>query len=237
MAGNYKVAAAASTTLQSQAVDYLGIKDALGNYVQYVYMQPTFTAMRFGKWDDILKAKPVDTLIYASLLQYFAKGMAYCSKGKPVLANLELKKLNLKIQDKSLKPNMDNFSSAYEAASIARLILMGSIAGAQKQYPAAIDFLQKAVKAEDHIIYNEPRDWPLPARQYLGDALIKAGRHNEAIGVLNKDLFINPNNGWALTGLQLAYERTNNSIELEKVRQQLKHAWEIKDVVVDRPVF
>jgi Flp pilus assembly protein TadD len=34
--------------------------------------------------------------------------------------------------------------------------------------------------------------------------LIRAGRNNEAIAVLNKDLKINPNNGWALTGLKLA---------------------------------
>jgi tetratricopeptide (TPR) repeat protein len=141
------------------------------------------------------------------------------------------------MQDKSLKLNMDNFSPAIDPARVAQLILQGAIADSQKDYAASVEFFQKAVTAEDHIIYNEPRDWPLPARQYLGNELIKAGKYNEAIVVFNKDLFINPNNGWALSGLQSAYQGTHNSAEVAKVEQRLKHAWKIKDMEISKPVF
>lgn len=237
MAGNYKIAIAGSEALQSSTKDYLSLPGAMGNLIQYVYMEPTFTAVRFGKWDDVLKVKPLDTLVYASLLRHFARGMAYCAKGSPASAKLELKKLNEKINDRSLKLNMDNFSPAYDAACVARLLLQGSIAEAQKQYTVAVDLLQKAVAAEDHVIYNEPRDWPLPTRQYLANALLKAGRYDQAIAVLNKDLMINPSNGWAFTGLQMAYQNTHNTLAMQKVKQQLKSAWKIKDVAIDRPVF
>jgi tetratricopeptide (TPR) repeat protein len=141
------------------------------------------------------------------------------------------------MHDASLKVPFDNFSSAYEAAGVARLILQGVIAGKQNDYNAAADILKKAVTAEDKLIYNEPRDWPIPARQYLGELLLKAGRYNEAITVLNKDLVVNPNNGWALTGLRLAYKNTSGNLALNKVQQQLKTAWKIKDVTVNKPVF
>ncbi|MFC0514294.1 tetratricopeptide repeat protein [Mucilaginibacter angelicae] len=238
MAGNYQTALSAAYDVRATITPYyLGAKGADGNFFQYVYMQPVLTAVRFGKWADILNIKPVDTLVYASVLLHFSKGLAWCSKDNATNARHELKLLETKMQDPSLKAPIDNFSSAYESAGVARLILQGCIAAAEKKHNAAINILQKAVTAEDNLIYNEPRDWPLPARHYLGNALLKAGRYNEAIAVLNKDLVINPNNGWALTGLQLAYQNTSNTIALNKVKQQLKTAWKIKDIAIDKPVF
>ncbi|UOE52073.1 hypothetical protein MTO98_13390 [Mucilaginibacter sp. SMC90] len=238
MAGNYQTALAAANDAKAALPSYyLAAKGADGNFFQYVYMQPVLTAVRFGKWANILDIKPVDSLVYASALLHFSKGMAWCGKGNVTNARHELKLLEIKMQDPSLKAPIDNFSSAYESASVASLILQGSIASAEKKHTEAINILQKAVTAEDHLIYNEPRDWPLPTRQYLGNALLKAGRYNEAIAVLNKDLVINPNNGWALTGLQLAYQNTSNTTALNKVKQQLKTAWKIKDVEIDKPVF
>lgn len=238
MAGNYQTALAAANDAKAALQSYyLAAKGADGNFFQYVYMQPVLTAVRFGKWANILDIKPVDSLVYAAALLHFSKGMAWCGKGNVTNARHELKLLEIKMQDPSLKASIDNFSSAYESASVASLILQGSIASAEKKHTEAINILQKAVTAEDHLIYNEPRDWPLPARHYLGNALLKTGRYNEAITVLNKDLVINPNNGWALTGLQLAYQNTSNTTALNKAKRQLKTAWKIKDVEIDKPVF
>ncbi|WP_259065140.1 tetratricopeptide repeat protein [Mucilaginibacter sp. X4EP1] len=238
MGGNYKTAIDAAEKLQSLlSWKYLSSGDAGSNFMQYLYIQPIITNLRFGKWDDILKVKSVGNLSYASIYLHFARGLAYCAKGNVALANRELTALEEKMTDKSLKFSEDNFSPAYESAIVAQLILRGKIAGAQKQYAAAINLLQDAVKAEDHIIYNEPRDWPLPARQYLGDMLIIAGRNSEAIAVLNKDLTINPNNGWALSGLERAFANTNNTDALKKTQLRLKNAWKIKDLEINRPVF
>jgi tetratricopeptide (TPR) repeat protein len=238
MGGNYKIAITGSNELVADIPTYyLSSKGSDGNFIQYIYMEPTLTNVRFGKWDDILNRKPIDSLAYASILLHFSKGLAWCGKGQPAKAQLELKALNSRMQDTSLKAPVDNFSCAYDAACVAQLILQGVIAENKKQYATAIITLQKAVAAEDKIIYNEPRDWPIPARQYLADALLKAGKYNDAIAILNRDLMVNPNNGWALTGLQLAYKGTRNTIALTKVNQQLKTSWQIKDVEIDRPVF
>ena len=238
MAGNYKIAIEGAKELQAQIpAFYLALKDADGNYIQYIYAQPIFTDIRFGKWDDILKTPDVDTLAYASVIQHFARGLAYSRKGNPAMAKQELSIFDKLLQNKTLELAMDNFSSSKEAAGIARLILQGVIAEDQKQYDTAINYLQHAVKAEDVLIYNEPRDWAIPARQYLGNVLIKAGKYNEAIAVLKHDLVINPHNGWSLTGLRLAYEHTNDQSALKNVQAQLKDSWKIKDVEIERPVF
>jgi tetratricopeptide (TPR) repeat protein len=224
--------------LQAQIpAEFLAAPGADGNYIQYIYAQPTFTNLRFGKWDDILKTPVADTLAYAAAIQHFARGVAYSRKGDAAMARKELQTLDKLAQSKLLEPAMDNFSSAKEASAVAILILQGVISEDQKQFAAAIAYLQKAVVAEDHIIYNEPRDWAIPARQYLANVLIKAGKYTEAIAVSKHDLVINPHNGWSLTGLQLAYEHTNNTAGLKKVKSQLKDAWKIRDIEIERPVF
>ncbi|MBK7308043.1 MAG: tetratricopeptide repeat protein [Chitinophagaceae bacterium] len=96
---------------------------------------------------------------------------------------------------------------------------------------------KQAVTDEDKLIYNEPRDWLLPARQYLGAALVKAGNYKEAVEVFTKDLQINPNNGWSLTGLQTCYRQLKNTTALSAVQKQLNAAWSIKDIPIDAAVF
>jgi tetratricopeptide (TPR) repeat protein len=238
MAGNYKTSIDESRELQTQILPaYLTLKGADGNYMQYLYLEPILTAVRFGKWDDILKTPAIDTLVYISVLQHFARGMAFSRKSNIEMAKQELHLLNEKIRDKSLKYTMDNSNSVYATAVISRLILQGIIAEGQKQYGPAIEHLQKAVYAEDHLLYSEPRDWPLPARQYLANILIEAGKYDQAIATLKQDLVINPNNGWSLTGLQLAYKQTNNNIALRIVQSKIKSAWKIKDVTIQQPAF
>jgi tetratricopeptide (TPR) repeat protein len=234
MGGDYRTSSTNSDSLQALVKPFLAAKE---NFIQYVYMQPALTNVRFGRWDDILKQKPTDTLAYADALLHFAKGLAWCGKGNVKMATDELGLMEAKMRDATLKIPVDNFSTAYEAAGVGRQILQGIIAQTRGYYPLAIALLQNAVATEDKLIYNEPRDWPIPARQYLANALLKAGKYPEAIIVLNKDLVINPNNGWALTGLQLAYQNTGNTAALAKTKQKLKKAWDIKDTEINRPVF
>ncbi|MEO6849607.1 MAG: hypothetical protein ABI203_09935, partial [Mucilaginibacter sp.] len=238
MAGSYKVSITASKELQSKITpDFLALKDADGNFMQFIYSQSTLTAVRFGKWDDIVKTSAIDTLPYAAVLQHFARGIAFSRKGNIGLAERELNQLTEKMRDKSLKYTMDNTNTAYETTVIARLILQGVIAEGQKKYTTATDYFKQAAYKEDHLLYSEPQDWPLPARQYLANVLMEAGKYDQAITVLKHDLVINPHNGWSLTGLQLAYEHTDNTKALKIVQSQLKNAWKIKDMDIGRPVF
>jgi tetratricopeptide (TPR) repeat protein len=238
MAGNYKIAIATADTIQKLIpAGFLAMKSGDGNYMQEIYSQPYLTNVRFGRWDEILKAPLVDTLAYVNALQHFSRGMAYSRQKDHEKAMQELKALENKMLDKSLQLNMDNFSSAYDALTVARFILKGVIAEDQQQHEEAVDFLREAVVAENRLIYIEPRAWPLPSRQYLGNALINAGQYDQAVKAFQADLKLNPKNGWSLTGLQQAYQKSGNRQALALINLKLKSAWAIKDLAIEHAVF
>jgi len=238
MAGNYKESLSAARDLQAEIPDaYLTFGGALGNYIQYLHQSPLMTFIRFGKWQELLNEKMIDTLPYVAVLQHFGRGLAFARLGKAEEASAALAQMRLKMADASLKEPMTPFNAAYDGAVIAESILSGAIAEQQNNLSLAIQHYQKAVKDEDQLIYNEPRDWILPTRQYLADALLKAGRYDEAILILKQDLKINPSNGWAMTGLQIAFDKLNKTNDLIVAKQRLKDAWLVKDVEIKRPVF
>jgi tetratricopeptide (TPR) repeat protein len=238
MAGNYGIAAAASKELQQQIPGfYLQIPGALGNYVQYLHRTDIFTWLRFGKWKEILSDPAADTLSFTSVLQHFARGMAFANSNKIAEAEKELAIMQNKMTESSLKEPLTPFNAVYDAALVGENILAGTIAESKQNFSKAVTLFTQAVKDEDKLIYNEPRDWLLPARQYLGAALAKSGNYKQAVEVFSKDLQINPNNGWSLTGLKTCYHRLKNAGGLSAVQKQLQAAWSIKDMTIDAAVF
>lgn len=238
MAGNYKLAIDASGELQQKIPEmYISLPGSLGNYVQYMHQSPLFTQLRFGKWNDILKEQVVDSLAHTPALQYFARGIAFARTNQISNAKEALELMKSKMAEPSLKEPLAPFNAAYDGLMVAKHILEGVIAEEQNDFKNAVTYLQDAVKAEDKLIYTEPRDWLLPARQYLGNALIKAGKYNDAVAVFNKDLEINPNNGWSLTGLVNCYKLLNNKTALAAAQKRLKDAWMIKDTAIESSVF
>ena len=238
MAGNYDQAMAASKALKAAIpVEYLGLPGSMGNYVQYMYHTMLFTQIRFGKWDELLNASVTDTLVYAPVLQHFARGLALSRKGDAFSAKRELQLMQEKMKNPDLKAVWATFSPAYNDALVGEHLLNGAIAECEHKLPLAIAYYKKAVAAEDSIVYNEPRDWLLPARQYLGSALLKAKKQMEAEAVFKKDLVINPNNGWSLTGLKKIYQSTKNVQALKALNHRLRDAWLVKDTKVNNPVF
>ena len=239
MAGNYKDAIGSSDTLRLIITPAdLHAPGAWGNFGQFVYDSRLFTLLRFGKWEKILEEPKSDSLApYANVLNHFARGMALAHLSRLPEAQQELQLLQKGMQAPVLKLPNDPFSSAYDASLIAEAILSGVLEEQQHHYPAAREAFQKAVAAEDRLIYDEPRDWLLPARQYLGDLLLKMEDYKEAIQVFDRDLQINPLNGWSLTGLRIAYQALNDKHALQRVNASLAIAWQIRDYPVNRPVY
>ena len=102
---------------------------------------------------------------------------------------------------------------------------------------AAIALLTQAVQREDSMIYNEPKDWVHPARQYLGTVLIKAGKYAEAATAFNEDEKLNPNNGWSYTGLAIALAKQGKNKEAASAEKLARKAFERSDVNVTAAVF
>ena len=227
MAGNYTTALKISEdTKNSFDSSWLDAGGYFGMYAQYVYMTPFFTQIRFGKWDEILKTPATNSSrAYANIIWHYGRGLAYARKQQPEAAKMELQHIRDSMPSALLHESPLAFNPGIAAVQIAEKILEGVIAEENKAYPLAIRLLEEAVNKETGMLYNEPRDWPHPARQYLGYALLKAKQYAAAEKVYREDLMVNPNNVWSLTGLADALQQQKKEKEAKKVQQQAKAAF------------
>ncbi len=183
---------------------FLSMEVPLGGFIQYVFMTPELTMVTFKKWDDIINQPLVETRFhYAALLQNFAKGMAYANTNNLSNAKSSLTSLEFLLNEKDLAVIFAPFNAPVTGGNIARDILMGTIAEKEKNITGAINYFKRAVTTEDSLVYNEPRDWLIPARHYLGNALLNATKYKEARKVFEDDLQVQPNNFVSLEALKL----------------------------------
>lgn len=228
----------ADATVKSVPAEYLSIPGALGNYIQYVYMTPTIVDIRFGNWNKLLAApQPEKTLTYASILWRFGRGMAFSQQNKMAEAKEELAQLQQLMKDSVLLIPFTPFSPAIDGAVVAENILIGTIALKEKKFGEAIPAFEEAVVTEESMVYNEPRDWMLNPKHYLGNAYLKAGRTKEAKETFQKDLLNNNENGWALFGLWQALTAEKKKAEANKMLLRFRKAFDKTDVKLYGSVF
>jgi len=239
LAGNYKISeAAAVETRNSIPADYLSIPAPMGNYVQYVYMTPVLVHIRFGKWDELLQQnKPDASQIYANILYHFGRGMALSARSRISEANQELAAMKTLMADTSLAIPLTPFSASIEGAIVASKLLSGTIALKSGKTNDAIIDLTEAVNVEQKMIYNEPRDWLLNPRQWLGKAYLVAGDGSNAEKTFKADLQLNNDNGWALYGLNKALMMQKKYNEAAPVLSRYKKAFSKADIDILSPVY
>ncbi|HEX5155080.1 MAG TPA: hypothetical protein VFW07_26735 [Parafilimonas sp.] len=203
-------------------------------YDQYLYMFPELTMVRMGKWNDLLKdtASLHADWTYAVILHHFATGMAYANTGNITEAQKRLSKLVSAMKDTVLQIKFSPVkSSPHECAIIAENILAATIHFEKKEYAAALSAMQKAIDAEDKLIYTEPKLWMIPARQYLGAYLLQLNKPEEAEAVYRQDLVWNPGNGWSLLGLSQSLIAQNKMSEAAKYKPQYMYSFSHAEVM------
>ena len=233
----YSVQSAVETA-NSIAKDYLAIPGALGNYIQYIYMTPVLVDIRFGRWDELLKREQPDAAeIYSNVLYHFGRGMAFSHKQNFDAAGKELDLMREFMKDSSLNIPIPPFSAMIEGAKVAEQLLLGDIHLQHKLYDGAIRHFAMADSIETNMVYNEPRDWILSPKHYLGNAYLAASKWKEAETIFLKDLKYNSENGWALYGLYKALIEENKKAEANKVIVRFKKAFEKADIKLESSVL
>ena len=240
MSARYADAVKASDDCRNSFEESLqDMPDFFGIYVQYIYMTPLFTQIRFGKWDDILNTPAIPSAhVYANLLWHYARGLAFARKNDLVNAAKELDSLQSDLKNEQLQAPAPNYANpGINGARVAEKILMGVMKEEQQYLDTAAAYFSEAAALEDAMIYDEPKDWPQPARQYWGNVLLKAGQYAAAEQVFEKDLELNPDNGWSLTGLSTALAKQGKTAEAAAIKKQAAKAFEKSDVKVTAAVF
>jgi tetratricopeptide (TPR) repeat protein len=193
-------------------------------------VEPMIAFVRFGKWDDILSLpKPDDGFIYANVIYRYARGMALARSNRISEASENLQKLDSLAKLDTLSGTYFALNSAGAIARVPLNLLKGEVLIRQKRVQEGLAALRVAVDAENGLRYNEPPDWKIPARHFLGAALLEIAMVEEAEKVYIEDLKKNPSNGWALYGLQQCQARSGKSADANATLQKLNQSWKNSD--------
>lgn len=207
------------------AVDKMGELDWVT--LQHYYVSPWYTMVRFAQWKELaMEPQPADSLPYVLATWHYANGMAAVKTNRMEEAKKHLEAIRSVHSLPALSSQkIWGFNSFSDIIGIAANVLEGEHLSASGKYPEAIAVLQKAMTAEDGLLYQEPPDWYYPVRETLGNVLLKAGQVREAEKVFSEALKMYPENGWSLGGLYRALTAQGRPKEAEAVRARFEKAF------------
>lgn len=225
MSGRYADALKTAKDLEANIKPHINAMPMLEMFMPYTIV----TLVRFQKWEEILKEpEPEQGLKITGAYRRFARGLAFAVRKQIIEAEGELKLLRETIGEIPADAPLGN-STARGVLAVAEQLLAGKIAQARGDQKAAIELLKKAVVAEDAVNYNEPPDWDLPVREWLGGTLIANGEQLEAEKVFRAELSKHPRNGRALFGLLESLKRQKKMSAARKVSREFELAWSQAD--------
>jgi len=225
MKGRYADSIKAARELEANVKPHVKAMPMLEMFVPY----PKVALVRFARWDEVLKEpKPEPELKITTGFWHFARGSAYAATNQATKAEAELTALQALIKTIPADAPLGN-TGALNVLKIADLALAGKIAYARGDKQAALDLLTKAVAAEDATSYNEPADWDLPVREFLGGALLASGDYARAESVFRAEIEKRPRNGRALFGLAESLRKQNKTSSAQMVQQEFETAWQSAD--------
>lgn len=197
---------------------------------------PLYTMVRFGMWNEILAEPALDVEAhYTEGIRHYARGMAYVHTGELGKARKELRAMEDIMDDPSAIETLIGFSNAQSLLDIASGVLRGEYLAKRGKYDDAVAELDRAVRLEANLLYNEPPDWYYPTRHTLGAILLDAGRPAEAEIVFWEDLKRNRENGYSLKGLVQALAAQGK--DASGVTERFQKAWIAADVDLDSARF
>ncbi len=212
----------------------VGSKDNSWALYESFRSQPMFVMVRFGKWEGMLaEPQPEKNAQFMNGVWHYGRGMAFTSQGKTAQAQEELDQLTILRQLTEADPSyISGFGAAGGLLMIAEEILKGEMAAGEGDFVSAISHLERAVRLEDGLVYNEPSDWYFPVRHVLGALLLEAGFPAEAEVVYWEDLRRNPENGYSLFGLEQSLQAQGKADTARVINERFKRAWKGTDVVL-----
>ncbi|HJW07121.1 MAG TPA: hypothetical protein VJ527_11580 [Rhodanobacter sp.] len=215
----------------ARRADRAAMGEAPMEFMQQFVVTPLLTQVRFGDWDAILADTATSPeLPYPAAIRHFARGMAQARKGALVDAVREADALHaIAIDPAMANVSFFDINHADAVLRVADALLRGELLRARGKHAQAIAALREAAAAEDALAYNEPADWPLPVRPYLGAALLDAGNAKDAAAAFEQDLKTYPLNGWSLFGLAQAQQKLGQANAARETSQRQAAAWQWAD--------
>jgi tetratricopeptide (TPR) repeat protein len=188
--------------------------------------------VRFGRFGEIatMGERPAGDI--PGGMWDFAHGYADLRAG-----NTQRARGSLDVMSKTAKTStaVFKFHPAKVLLGTLAAILEGEIHRASGDMKGAITAFERAVALDDSIVIDDPEPLPLPARHWLGAALLDAKRFDDAERVYREDLERHPHNGWSLVGLQQAMKQQGKPST--EVDADLRTSWARADTPIKASRF
>ena len=225
MKGRYADSIKAARELEANIKPHVKAMPMLEMFMPY----PKIALVRFARWDEVLnEPQPEPELKITTAYWHFARGSAFAAKNDLAKADAELSALQAIAKALPADTPLGN-NVAANILKLADLALAGKIAYARGDKQAAFALLNKAVAAEDATSYNEPSDWDLPVREFLGGALLASGDYATAESVFRAEIQRRPRNGRALFGLAESLRKQGKNSSAQMVQQEFERSWQTAD--------
>jgi len=227
MSGNFEQAIQAARDLEAEMPE-----SALLSYAGLIegIMPANFHVLiRFGKWERILEEPDYpEWRLVSRAVRHYARSIANSALGRTEVAREELEAFEEAIAEVPEEWWIFN-NRVHDVLPIARAMIQGELLFREGKREEAFAILREGVAAEDALVYDEPPGWMLPVRHALGALLMADGQYDEAEAVYREDLRRNRDNGWSLTGLQLALQKQTRESEAEELTLRLASAFNTAD--------
>ena len=225
-----RVLALQASTQTAQRADRTLMAVPPMEFMQLYAVTPLITQVRFGEWATILASTAAaDEPPFMMAIRHFARGMAQLRGGKLEQATREADALHAIAISPAMTQVAFGMNNADAVLRVADSLLRGELLRAQGRTAEALAELHASAIAEDKLNYNEPADWPLPVRWYLGAALLEAGDASGAAQAYRQDLQEYPENGWSLFGLAKAQHALGDKAGAADSERRLAAAWQWAD--------
>ena len=194
--------------------------------------QHAITAIRFGRFDDILAMEKPDGDIIPNSIWEFCRGYAHLKNNEPDFAKLYLRRV---------KSTADTTKAKYRyapGASVLKVmasVLEGEIAWREGKTQKAIELFQNGVKLEDGLPYSEPEAMPFSIRHWLGAAQLEMGQFAQAEETYRQEIQDHPHNGWSLYGLREALKAQGKSYT--EIEEDFIQSWARSDTRITSSKF
>jgi len=199
-------------------------------WIQLAVATPQLTAVTFGQWDDVLALPaPKESLVIATMLHHYARGVAHAALGGADAAGASLDSMRAAGEHVLAVPELLDLAPI---PAIAEYALLGEIQLRAGNAAGAVEHFLAARDVEDSMVYLEPPLWYYPIRWSLGEALLQAGRPAEAEVAYREDLAKFPGNGWSLFGLARSLEEQGKLEAAATVQAQFEEAWAASDITI-----